>query len=105
MRRFVEDGGYATEVGDREDGREHLALLPVLRHLRREQTRSEKPYAVVGLTWAYVTQVPGADVLLHLLGCPCILVPDVLVLDRDAVQRLRVVDVDPCTLSRRHGYR
>ncbi len=45
VSRLVEDGGYATKIGDREDRGEHLALLPVLRSLRREQTRSEKPRA------------------------------------------------------------
>ncbi len=36
VSRLVEDGGYATKIGDREDRGEHLALLPVLRSLRCE---------------------------------------------------------------------
>ena len=36
VSRFVEDRGETAKIGDREDRREHLALLPVLRSLRRE---------------------------------------------------------------------
>ena len=93
---FVEHGCDSTKIGCREDGSEHLPLLPMFSTLGHQEARSEKAEAMESYN-PRETRLNRVRVV-GLLGSTVVLHPNVLVFDCHIVKCFRVVDMQPGAL-------